>query len=157
MKCEEIQRKLSAFIDKELKQKDAKLIREHLNKCTGCAEELRAISSAWDFVETAEGIEPSPYFWTKLSARIDEQTTQRAERWSFVKRLFPKPIPIFAAAALVLGVLLGNFVGRMLYPNGSYMNTNGTAEALALNTFDDLPSGSLGEAYYSLLTEGGEQ
>ena len=73
-----------------------------------------------------------------------------------MKRLFPKPVPIFAAAALVLGLLLGNFVGQMLYPNEYYVSNNGTADALALNTFDDLPSGSLGEAYFSLLYEGEE-
>ena len=156
MKCEEIKRKLSAFLDNELKEEDMRLIRDHLKECKMCAEELQAINSVWNFVEKAEGLEPSPYFWTRLSARIAQQEKEKTFRWNFLRRLISNPIPVAAAAALVLGLLLGNFVGRMLYPNGSY--TNGTAEVLALNTFDDLPSGSLADAYYSILTEnGGEQ
>jgi predicted anti-sigma-YlaC factor YlaD len=157
MKCEEIQRKLSAFLDNELKEEEARLIREHLKECTGCAEELRAVSSVWDFVETAEGIEPSPYFWTRLSAKIARQEKERSLRWGFWRKWIFNPIPVAAAAALILGLLLGHFVGRTLYPNGSLANAEATAEALALTTFDDMPSGSLSEAYFSLLYEGEEQ
>lgn len=157
MKCEEIQKKLSALIDNELKEEEVSLIQEHLKECQGCAEELRAINTAWDFMETAEEMEPSPYFWARLSATIAQQDQEKILRWSFWRKLISNPIPVAVAAALILGLLLGNFVGRSLYPNGSYANSNGTAEALALNTFDDLPSGSLADAYYSILTEGGEQ
>ena len=158
MKCEKTQKKLSSFIDNELKEEEIRFIREHLKKCQECAEELRVLSTAWDFMGAAEELEPSPYFWTRLSATIAQQEEEKALRWSFWRKLISNPIPVAAAAALILGLLLGNFVGRTLYPNGSYANNNETAEALALNTFDDLPSGSLADAYYSLLTEnGGEQ
>jgi len=157
MKCEEIRRKLSAFSDNELNQEESELVREHLKECTGCAEELQAMSSVWGFVETAEGIEPSPYFWTKLSARIVQQEREKARPWSFWKRLIPSPVPIAAAMALVLGLLVGTFVGRSLYPNGFHANEQDTAEALALTSFDDMPTGSLGDAYFSLLYEGGDQ
>jgi predicted anti-sigma-YlaC factor YlaD len=158
MKCEQIQKKLSAFIDDELNKGEVGLIREHLKTCRECAEELQALGSVWDFMETGEEVEPSPYFWTRLSAEIASREKERSLRWGFWRKLFSNPIPVAAAVALILGLLLGNIVGRMLYPNGSYLNSEATADVLALNTFDDMPAGSLSDAYYSLLTEnGGEQ
>jgi anti-sigma factor RsiW len=157
MNCEQIQNTLSAFIDNELKDEEIRRIREHLKQCPGCAEELKSLSTAWDFMGAAEEMEPSPYFWTRLSAEIAQQEKERSLRWGFWKRLLANPIPVAAAFALILGLLLGNLVGRTLYPNGSYANSNGTAEPLALNTFDDLPTGSIADAYYTVLLEGGER
>jgi predicted anti-sigma-YlaC factor YlaD len=157
MKCEEIQKKLSAYQDNELGQKETELVRRHLSECRACAEELRALNSAWDFLQTAEVTEPAPYLWTRLSARIAAQGEQRGFISKLWKKLIANPVPAFTAAALVLGLLFGNFVGRTLYPNGYHTNGETTAEALAINSFDDMPSGSLSEAYYSLLSEGGER
>ncbi len=157
MKCEETKRKLSAYQDNELSQEETERIRRHLSKCRACAEDLQAINLAWDFLQAGETIEPAPYFWTRLSARIAEQEKGRGFASKLWKKLIANPVPAFTAAALVLGLLLGNFVGRTLYPNGHAAAAEATAEALAINSFDDMPSGSLSEAYYSLLTEGGEQ
>jgi len=83
MKCEEIQKKLSALIDNELKEEEVSLIREHLKECQGCAEELRAINTAWDFMGTAEEMKPSPYFWTRLSATIAQQEQEKIDLQSY--------------------------------------------------------------------------
>ena len=158
MTCKQVQKKLSAFIDNELNQERANLIHEHLKDCPKCAEELEAINSVWDFMETGEQVEPSPYFWTRLSAEITHREREDRLKQNFWRKLLSNPVPLAAAAALIVGLIFGNFVGKALYPTEVYANGNGPEEALALNTFDDLPSGSLGEAYYSLLSEnGGEQ
>lgn len=157
MKCEELQKKLSAYQDRELSQEEAERVRQHLSKCRACAEELRAMSAAWDFLGTGEAVEAVPYFWTRLSARIDAEGERGSSLSKLWRRLGANPVPVFTAAAIVLGLLFGNFVGRALYPNGHYAAAEATAEALAINSFDDMPSGSLSEAYYSLLSEGGER
>lgn len=159
MKCQDIQRELSAYLDNELKGEEADLIRGHLGRCLACAKELRGLSLVWNFVEKAEGAEPSPHFWATLSAKIShQQKEETALRWGFWKRLIPTPVPVAAAAVLALGLMLGNFLGRTLYPNGSYSrNSEEIFETLVLNAFDDMPSGSLGDAYFSLLSEGEEQ
>ncbi len=102
-------------------------------------------------------MEPSPLFWTVLSNKIEKHEEKAALKWDLWKRLVPSPVPLAAAAVLVIGLFLGNTIGQIIYPNGSYSSSDEIYEALVLNTFDDLPSGSLGDAYASLLFEGEEQ
>ncbi len=69
MKCKKIQKKLSAYLDTELKEKETRIISEHLEKCLECKKEFIALLQQDEFLKQIEAIEPSfdfsTTFWQK--------------------------------------------------------------------------------------------
>ncbi|MGA2905396.1 MAG: hypothetical protein ABSD98_16335 [Candidatus Korobacteraceae bacterium] len=72
-------------------------LREHLQSCAACADELAALQRTMTLLEEWQTPEPSPYFNTRLRARMREQAATAATSWlAWLRR------PIVAAAAAVL-------------------------------------------------------
>ena len=73
MECREVKNNLSAYHDQELDAGLMKEIEDHLGSCPGCLQESREILRAWDSLDLAPKIEPSPdymsRFWTKAAAQ----------------------------------------------------------------------------------------
>jgi len=73
---------------------------------------------------------------------------EKEEKLTWVDRVL---IPASAIVALALGLLVGNIVGR----NGDFryetpILEEEVVEALQLDSFDDFPSASLGDALFTL-------
>ena len=64
MQCKEIQKKLSAYQDGEVKPDEEIIIRDHLKACSACQEQWQALHVMWKFVNTLPLSEPEPYFFT---------------------------------------------------------------------------------------------
>ena len=155
MRCKEVRRLLSAFIDGELPPEVMTKIEEHLKDCASCMQEKESILASLNLLnESIPVIEPSPYFWTKLK----QQILQREEKKRLTTRIFGwltyKPATAAALAAIVVGLFLGNFLGKALYYGQEITKDPAYAEALNLEALDDFPSGSIGEAYLELITQG---
>jgi len=71
--CKNMRRKLSAFLDNELTMEEAVKLRQHLEKCVKCMRELDEMKGVWNLIGKIEDIEPSPYFWEVLHARLISQ------------------------------------------------------------------------------------
>jgi len=79
-------------------------MREHLASCKACAAELASLQQTMNLLEEWQTPEPTPYFNTRLRARIREEALAPVERpWL---AWFRRPV-LAAAAALLLGLGIG--------------------------------------------------
>jgi len=148
MRCSKVRKKLSAFLDNELKEEERKKIREHLRNCPLCTQELKELSLAWGVVKELEGVKSSPYLWNNILKKISQPIFIR-------KRTFRILAPVAATVILIGGILTGVLVGRIFYSERITLAQKKTIEdVLPLNTFDDFPPDSIGGIYAALVSSG---
>ena len=79
---------------------------QHLENCVNCAEHLKSLRATMALLDEWQAPEPSPYFDTRLEARLREEMAQPQAGWLHWFRL-----PVLAAALTVLlGVGVGLYV-----------------------------------------------
>jgi len=72
-------------------------VQEHLRTCAACAQELASFQQTMALLDEWRAPEPSPYFGSRLRARVREEVSwQRAGWLAWLRR------PLVAAAAMVL-------------------------------------------------------
>lgn len=109
-------------------------LREHLHGCTACSEELASFGQTMALLDEWQAPEPSPYFSSRLRARVREEETRRSTfPWlGWVRR----PMVATAAAGLIaLGAGLlesGHFnLGRVtMAGNDGVVRTSSTTTAV---------------------------
>lgn len=93
-------------------------VREHVEQCASCSAELGELKATIALLDTWEGPEPSPYFMTRLDARMREER-QAAPAGLFARlraRLAYGPsMHVRPLAAMALTVML-------LVGGGAYLN-----------------------------------
>jgi len=102
MKCDQVQEKLSEYLDGFLDRDASGLIVSHLASCSDCRAEVRALTEAKRTVAGLPVIEPPPGFSQRVMGRVREE----AERPTLFRRLFIPmriKIPIHALALLLIG------------------------------------------------------
>ncbi|NQT24366.1 hypothetical protein HQ585_03325 [candidate division KSB1 bacterium] len=125
----------------------------HLRDCPNCSQWASELESAWQMLEADPGAKPSPYFYTRLRARLDSET--QSSPWS-VRIL----LPVSATVVLVLGILLGSVIGTNGNGTTALQSQTEWIDGLHLESFDDIQSTSFGAAYFQSTesdnpTEGG--
>ena len=71
---------------------------EHLRTCSACAAELASFRQTMGLLDEWQTPEPSPYFNTRVMARVREQAAAPAQSWFGWLR---RPIAAVAAAVLI--------------------------------------------------------
>ena len=157
--------KLSAFGDGEVSDKENSLISEHLKSCDYCRKELKRLSLVWDYLDSMEEIQGSPYFMANLKEKLVEEviTSKGVEKrvirlpfleWftttfttEWIRRI---AVPVGATALLAVSILLISYLGKdvkALQIGKEFDNL------FNITLLDDLPENSLGDVYTCLLTE----
>jgi len=92
----------------------------HLEHCDGCAERLASLMQTMAVLGEWKAPEPSPYFDTRLKARLREEAAQRSRGWfAWVRR----PALTMAMVGLVtIGVSL--YVHEVPSPGGAQGNAD---------------------------------
>jgi predicted anti-sigma-YlaC factor YlaD len=149
MKCDQIKRKLSALLDHELSENEESPIKEHINQCSTCKANLQELGTLRDIIQRIPDIEVPYYFRTRLMQNIEIPGKRHL---SFIERLRHAAMPVAAAAAVILSLIAGNYIGENLYQilvNGSkYRYDKVEVLDFALNNF---PEGSLSDMYQNVL------
>lgn len=119
-------------------------VRDHVAKCEGCRKELEALEATLDLMNAWVAPEPSPYFFTRLNARMREEREAQAAGWlSRLRARFaygsrPATRPL-AAMALTIMLLLGGggylSVSKLMQP--SAVQANDAAVVHDLQTLDN--------------------
>ena len=72
-------------------------MREHLQSCAGCSEEYASLQRTMALMDDWQAPEPSPYFSSRLRARLREEAAAAAPAWlAWLRR------PVLAGAAALL-------------------------------------------------------
>lgn len=106
MKCEEIRERMpdvaAGFSESTTEE------RNHLASCTTCAEQLKAIQATMLLLDEWQAPEPSPYFDTRLRARLREEMAKPEAGWL---QWFRQPV-MAAALTVMLGIGVGLFFAQ---------------------------------------------
>jgi anti-sigma factor RsiW len=97
--------------------------REHLQSCAVCAAELASFQKTMGLLDEWNAPEPTPYFSTKLMARVREEAVKPAQGWfAWLRR---------PAAALAAAVLLTAGISILqVSPNDSGRNMLATNDGV---------------------------
>jgi anti-sigma factor RsiW len=156
MKCQNIQKKLSAYQDRELEPKEQEQVRSHLLSCRACREQFAELERVWKIVGQFEEIPPDPWFYRRIVGRIREPRERSllpGVQWVFQKLR----TPAIASIILLIGILAGTYLGNILIrcdflPFQSNRSTY-SQEALfdSLKVFDPAPPGTLAHGYLQMV------
>jgi anti-sigma factor RsiW len=128
MKHEQIHKDLIFYLDNELSDKKRKAVEEHLAECADCQSFLAFLKEEMHIIEKEKNPEASPYFFTRLSARLDERPEFKSQGlWVRLAQ------PAFFSILLIAGI----YGGLRLGSNAStgIINPNMTGTVQLMNDF----------------------
>ena len=101
---------------------------DHVRSCAACANELASFGATMSLLDEWETPEPSPYFNSRLMARVREETAAPARGWLAWLR---RPVAIAVAAVLIaVGVGLLE-MGRLNQEHNTYANNDGVVRVVS--------------------------
>ncbi|MCX5885712.1 MAG: zf-HC2 domain-containing protein [Proteobacteria bacterium] len=156
MKCRDVEKRLKAFLDSELKAEDEIRIRQHIYLCPTCTREMEQFSKTWDLVAELPVVETetAPLF-IKILRKIEAREMRGPFR-RFLEGLIVVPTPALAGLALIMGLFLGGEAGFLLYSTAFAPHMEIAASrrgAYYEELFADISPQSLEEGYFRLSTE----
>ncbi|MBM4145773.1 MAG: DUF2275 domain-containing protein [Nitrospira sp.] len=104
MQCNDIQEKLSAYIDGDISSEERMLIDEHLKSCEQCNKTLAEMKKTTEYVRDLGDIEPPAWLTQKIMTKIRSEAGKEKSIWR--KLFYPLHIklPVEAAVAVLLAV-----------------------------------------------------
>ncbi len=154
MRCHRIQKRLAAYQDGEVGGKEREQISAHLEGCPACRSAYAELEQAWQLMEKIPEIEASAGFERRLFERINAVPEPRS-RWRFpwvswIYRAYPAPA--MAAVILLVGTVLGGYLGNALVsgfssaPAQVHAFRAGT-DIVSFRVFSAAPPGTLEDGY----------
>ena len=157
MNCKEIKTKLSAYQDKEIAQPEKIKIKEHLKSCSDCSNTLEELNFAWQVLGQIETIDSAPFFWTRLSQRIEKEEQKFSKRKFIKNPLRLIPATVVTVSLLIFGLMTGFYLGKTISQQfiTSHRSTieQDEGEILAINSFDEYTGESVSDVYVSLMSD----
>ena len=159
MKCHQVQKRLSAFQDGELKLQVQERVSDHLENCPACRERYAEMEKVWQALGDFKEIFPEPGFYGQLVKKINESHETRFPagfQWLF--QFFSSPWA--TSTVLIAGILIGTFLGNILaksdlFPfqqnQGAY--SQAAVEVFSLKVFDPIPPGTLADKYMRMASD----
>jgi anti-sigma factor RsiW len=154
MRCHRIQKRLAAYQDGEIGGEERERISAHLEGCPACRSAYAELEQAWQRLEKIPEIQASAGFERRLFERINavpEPRSWRSFPWvSWIYRVYPAPA--MAAVLLLVGTVLGGYLGNALMsgfssaPAQVHASRAGT-DIVSFRVFSAAPPGTLGDGY----------
>jgi hypothetical protein len=104
MECTEVQKRLSAYLEKVVSPKQKALIDVHLKKCMKCKAALADLKKAVAYVQRLEEVEPPPWLAQRVMARVRGEAETRRGIWQRLFRPFYIKLPLEAIALVLIAV-----------------------------------------------------
>jgi anti-sigma factor RsiW len=145
MRCKEIRRYFSAYMDGELRREEVDEMRVHLESCRECSEAFQRLERAWCLLLETPVPRMEPGFYMRLRARMKYHPPRRVAGWT--GRVL---VPVAMAIVFLLGIFLGSLMGR--YPSGitPVPQESGEEVYTYLENLNDFSENSLAGAYTQL-------
>ena len=157
MKCRSVQKKLSAYQDRELEPKEQEKVRSHLLSCRACREQFAELERVWQTLGELKEIRPDPWFYPQLVRKVKEpreRTLLPGLQWVFPILRTPAIASILLAIGILAGAYLGNIMVRRDFLPLLPERPTYSQEALfdSLKVFDPAPPGTLGHGYLQMVS-----
>jgi anti-sigma factor RsiW len=155
MRCQRVKRRLSAWLDGEVGERERQAVEAHLHTCAGCTAEAERLRRAWEWVGLLPEMEPVPGFEVALWERIDEREARTARRpvWWPVGPRLAWATGFGIALSLWLGITLGR--GLAQPPVTQEAARQAVLDSWSVTAFYDLPPQSVGGTYFRLVADNG--
>jgi hypothetical protein len=120
MKCKDINKLLSAYLDEEVNPAERKLIEDHLLTCDKCRGELRLIASTREELRQAlstkaDGVEPPIQAWNSTRQRIESKSSF----WEQFSGILKKPVWLTATSVVLVLIVFGALWGTGVLPDSA--------------------------------------
>jgi anti-sigma factor RsiW len=153
MKCPQVQDRLSAFEDGELRKEEQEGVRKHLESCSTCRERYAGMEKVWQALEDFKEILPGPGFYGQLVKKINESNgTPSPAGFQWIFQFFSSPWA--TSTLLIAAILIGTFLGNILVKNDLFpfqpnqaAHSQAAIEVFSLKAFDPIPPGTLADKY----------
>ena len=110
MTCKLVKRKLSLYMDGELKAAEQELILAHLQSCPDCLLEFEKLKDTWNLLDILPEANSAPYLYTRIRSRLDaREILDHSGKW----------LSVLLPAASVVIIALGVFLGGRVTANGN--------------------------------------
>jgi predicted anti-sigma-YlaC factor YlaD len=136
MDCNDVRKKMSAYLDDELSFKDRELVERHLDMCPSCADEKKSLLLISSLMDEIAAEDVSPFFAERIIAGL------KADNDKSYKLRFLRP------ALVCLGIILVLFAGIFEFHKWAGSEK---AEYAYLRDFDDFPPDSFSHIFMSSL------
>ncbi len=130
MNCQLCQKEFDAYQEGMLPEGARSQVEAHLGECKECSESFQLVSLANRVMEEEKSMQPNPFLVNRIMANIEGlgQNREIVRQIPFYQKVLkPVMIGVSVAAAVFIGVLVGNF-DMPSQPSGklpvemSYMN-----------------------------------
>jgi anti-sigma factor RsiW len=139
MSCEKIRKRLSAYLDGELKDREQGMVASHLESCHLCFQECEELRRLNAVLSKLDSVEAPPNLWRRVERRLVSR--KRAGIWQrFAHR--------FAYAPAVAGVLIGLLVGNLFSQAVVNQSLPTESNLLTVSDLEDSPPGSFSDIYF---------
>ena len=111
MNCQLCQKELNAYREGLLPEGIRVQVENHLGDCIECAESFHLVSLANKVMDEEKRLQSNPFLITRIMAGIEELEQNRESHQripSYQKVLKPVLISVSIAAAIFIGVMVGN-------------------------------------------------
>jgi anti-sigma factor RsiW len=157
MKCRNVQKKLSAYQDRELEPKEQEQVKSHLLSCRACREQYAEFERVWQTLKELQEIRPDPWFYSQLVRRVKEPRERvllPSLQWVFQMLRTPAIASILLAIGILAGTYLGNTLVRCDFLPFQPERPTYSQEALfdSLKVFDPAPPGTLAHGYLQMVS-----
>jgi hypothetical protein len=104
MECSEVQKRLSAYLEKVVSSRQKALIDGHLKKCKKCRRSLADLKKAVEYVQKLEEVEPPAWLAQKVMAQVRAEAEAKRGIWQRLFRPFHIKLPLEAIALIFVAV-----------------------------------------------------
>jgi len=158
MKCHSVQKKLSAYQDRELEPKEQEKVRSHLLSCRACREQFAELERVWQTLGGVEEIHPDPWFYRQVVGKIKEPHERGllpGLQWVFQMLRAPAVASILLAIGILAGTYLGNILVQCDFLPFQSERSTYSQEALfdSLKAFESAPPGTLAHGYLQMVSD----
>jgi anti-sigma factor RsiW len=156
MRCRNVQKKLSAYQDRELESQEQKQVTSHLQSCRSCREQYEKFERVWQTLEQLQEIRSDPWFYPQVIRKIKEPR-ERGLLPTIERFLQLLRTPAIASILLTIGILSGTYLGNILVrcdffpfqPERPTYSQEGLFDSL--KAFDPAPPGTLAHGYLQMV------
>lgn len=125
MKCKDVQKQLSDYIDGQLAESQRKEFEQHVQTCEGCAAEVKAYRAILSGAAKLEQVAAPESLWTAIESELDNEEMSLWDRlrqtvadWNArIGDAIRVPLPGIQIAGVAAILFIGILMGRYFWPN----------------------------------------